>query len=665
MSNRSPAARRNPVARLSPIVAPLAPFLLALAAWQWGFLFWRLVVRYLGVPDFGFSSGSQDTIAPLLAMLNPLLVMAGIVALQKAGTLTRATACAAMLGTAVALSLTLWPEAHRLITGRGSLSVLAALNGADGNDKLTLFLTGLAIVTAWSLLAPDTRSAVTRPRRTHSDNYGHADWASLAAVRRRFPGPDPRYGGLVVGEAYRVDEDPTIREPNGTIRAFDPQDPSTWGRGGGTTPLLIDPCRSGSTHAIAFAGSGAFKTTGIAIPAMTTWTGSAVVLDPSREIGPMTAALREGMGHRVITLDPTQPGGDAFNVLAWIDPTDPLPEAKIETVVRWLGVETSPQQEGTSAGFFMDLGNSMLGAVIADTIWNPNVRPHNRTLKRVGALFAKPESFVRDHLRYIHAQSASPLARQLAGSLIDLADETFSGVYANAGRTTRWLLTPGFADLVSGDSFQPGELCGGQLTIFIQIPLHVMDATPALARVIIGALINTVYQADGKVDGRVLYLIDEAARLNRLSILETVRDAGRKYGITMVLLYQAVGQVIQQWGAPGKSAWDASTSWRSYAGVQDYATARELSDLCGAYGIETTSVSTGQGEGGASTRNETQGETRRRLIEPSEILQDLRADEQIIIRAGSRPIRCGRAIFFRRPAMAEAVGQNRFYQAPK
>jgi type IV secretion system protein VirD4 len=68
--------------------------------------------------------------------------------------------------------------------------------------------------------------------------------------------------------------------------------------------------------------------------------------------------------------------------------------------------------------------------------------------------------------------------------------------------------------------------------------------------------------------------------------------------------------------------------------------------------------------GGTSTRNETQGETRRQLIEPSEVLQDLRADEQIIIRAGSRPIRCGRAIYFRRPAMAEAVAPNRFYQAP-
>ena len=50
------------------------------------------------------------------------------------------------------------------------------------------------------------------------------------------------HGGIVVGEAYRVDQDRLAR------RALEPADRSTWGQGG-TAPLLIDPCRSGSTHA--------------------------------------------------------------------------------------------------------------------------------------------------------------------------------------------------------------------------------------------------------------------------------------------------------------------------------------------------------------------------------------------------------------------------------
>ena len=58
-----------------------------------------------------------------------------------------------------------------------------------------------------------------------------------------------------------------------------------------------------STHAPVLAGSGGFKTTPIGLPTLLTWTGSAVVLDPSREIGPMvTAFRRQRRGHSVVTL---------------------------------------------------------------------------------------------------------------------------------------------------------------------------------------------------------------------------------------------------------------------------------------------------------------------------------------------------------------------------
>jgi type IV secretion system protein VirD4 len=72
--------------------------------------------------------------------------------------------------------------------------------------------------------------------RGRSDNYGHADWLSIREASRLFPGPDPTYGGVVVGEAYRVDQDRVARW------AFDPADRRSWGQDG-TLPLLVDPCR--------------------------------------------------------------------------------------------------------------------------------------------------------------------------------------------------------------------------------------------------------------------------------------------------------------------------------------------------------------------------------------------------------------------------------------
>lgn len=45
---------------------------------------------------------------------------------------------------------------------------------------------------------------------------------------------------------------------------------------------------------------------------------------------------------------------------------------------------------------------------------------------------------------------------------------------------------------------------------------------------------------------------------------------------------------------------------------------------------------------------------------PHEITQSMRKDEQIIVVQGHSPIRCGRAIYFRRKDMDTQVKPNRF-----
>jgi type IV secretion system protein VirD4 len=45
---------------------------------------------------------------------------------------------------------------------------------------------------------------------------------------------------------------------------------------------------------------------------------------------------------------------------------------------------------------------------------------------------------------------------------------------------------------------------------------------------------------------------------------------------------------------------------------------------------------------------------------PHEITQSMRKDEQIIIVQGHSPIRCGRAIYFRRKDMVAGAKSNRF-----
>jgi type IV secretion system protein VirD4 len=200
-------------------------------------------------------------------------------------------------------------------------------------------------------------------------------------------------------------------------------------------------------------------------------TGAAVVLDPSREIGPMLQAFREqDLGHQVVTLDPANAASGGFNVLDWIDPRDPLAETHVEAVVGWISGE-SRVPGSTTGDFFRDKARELITCLLADLLWDPDVPPEEKTLRTLRARLVTPEDAMREMLETISQQSHSPKARQLASTLKGAVKETFSGTYQNATRDTGWLSTAAYADLVSGTTFKTRDLTGGRLTVFVQIPL--------------------------------------------------------------------------------------------------------------------------------------------------------------------------------------------------
>lgn len=549
----------------------------------------------------------------------------------------------------------------------------------DRWTKLYLAVSGLLAAVPVALVGVLVGYAIRPPRKLRrslsgemrasergvTDNHGHADWLPIKAMMTLFPGPRHTYGGVVVGEAYRVDQDPACQ-----VR-FDPQDGATWGQGGKAS-LLIDPCTDGPTHSLMFAGSGGFKTTS-GVTTILHWTASSVVLDPSCETGPILAATLSAQGKTVVLLDPelsslSRPHG--FNALDWIDTNDSLAEMHIHTVVSWIFGE-NPGHKNDDELFFIKWGKDLVACLMADLLWDDETdRP--KTLREVRSRVVTPEKAMRARLKAIYENSKSAMARDLAGALMGLVAETFSGIYANANQGTSWLSVRSFADLVSGDGFRTRDITNGKLSVFVQVPLAALMTAPGVGRVIIGALLNAAYEANGNVSGRILFLLDEAARLGRMAILETARDVGRKYGITLQLCYQSVGQLEGQWGKDGKRAWYDGVSWRGYAAIQDMETAKEVSAACGNRAVLAYSegdnrgrqTNFGFGSGSRSRGSNTNvHEIRRALITPDELIQDARTDEMFVLARGSPPIRCGRAIYFRRKELTDLVSRNRFLEA--
>lgn len=479
--------------------------------------------------------------------------------------------------------------------------------------------------------------------------YGDARWMSLVEAMRLFASA----GGIVIGEAYRVDRDHVAAD------AFRSEVKATWGRGGKASLLCFD-ASFGSSHGLVFAGSGGFKTTSVTIPTALKWGGSLILLDPSREVGPMVTHHREANARRIWHLDPRTPH-IGFNALDWIGRFGSAKEEDIAAVASWIMSESGRAGSGRD-DFFRASALQLLIAMMADVCLSGHTPKAQQTLRQVRANLSEPEPKLRARLQDIHDHSASSFVKENVAAFVNMTAETFSGVYANAIRETHWLSYPNYAALVSGSAFATDEIAEGTTDVFINLDLKTMEMHAGLARVIIGSLLNAVYNRGGETGGNALFLIDEAARLGFMRILETARDAGRKYGITLIMLYQSIGQMRETYGGrDASSKWFESASWISFAAINDPETAEYISRRCGITTVEVEQLNRNtQARGSSRTRSKQLAA--RPLIQPHEVLL-MRSDEQIIFTAGHAPLRCGRAIWFRREDMRATIGPGPFNPA--
>lgn len=471
--------------------------------------------------------------------------------------------------------------------------------------------------------------------------HGEADWMNMRDAARLFSDD----GGIVIGECYRVDRDSVATQ------SFRADNAETWGAGG-RSPLLCFDGSFGSSHGIVFAGSGGFKTTSVTVPTALKWGGALIVLDPSNEVAPMVFLHRENAGRRVRTLDPRKPE-TGFNALDWIGQHGGTKEEDIASVASWI-MSDSGRAIGLRDDFFRASAQQLLTAIIADVCLSGHIPKEQQTLRQVRTNLSEPEPKLRQRLQDIYDNSRSDFVKENVAAFVNMTAETFSGVYANAIKETHWLSYRNYAALVSGSTFPTEDIALGKTDIFINIDLKTLETHAGLARVVIGSLLNTIYNRNGKMEGRALFLLDEVARLGYMRILETARDSGRKYGITLTMIYQSIGQLRETYGGrDASSKWFESASWISFAAINDPETAEYISRRCGTTTVESDHVSRSfQSRGSSRTRSKQLAA--RPLIQPYEVLR-MRVDEQIVFTAGNPPLRCGRAIWFRRRDMMACV----------
>ncbi|MCS3585640.1 type IV secretory pathway TraG/TraD family ATPase VirD4 [Bradyrhizobium elkanii USDA 61] len=116
------------------------------------------------------------------------------------------------------------------------------------------------------------------------------------------------------------------------------------------------------------------------------------------------------------------------------------------------------------------------------------------------------------------------------------------------------------------------------------------------------------------------------------------------------MLYQLIGQMSEAYGRRDATSKWFESSVLDLSAINDPETADYISKPCGDTTVEVDQLSHFS-QMAASSRTRSKQLARRPLIMPHEVLR-MRTDEQIIFTAGNPPLRCGRAIWFRRADMS-------------
>ncbi len=629
-------AKRHPSLLLMIVPIVVTGFTFYIAHWRWPELasgitgkpqYWFLRASPLPVLLFGPLAGLLAVWALPLHLRRPIalasffsfVLMAGFYGLREFG----------RLQPLVKSGVLTWDRAMSYVD-------MIAVFGA------TMGFMAVAVAARISSVVPEQ---VTRARR---GTFGDADWLPMSAAARLFPDD----GEIVIGERYRVDKELVHELP------FDPNDPATWGRGG-KAPLLTYAQDFDSTHMLFFAGSGGFKTTSNVVPTALRYRGPIICLDPSTEVAPMVVDhRREKLDREVVVLDPSNPIM-GFNVLDGIEHS--LKKEEDIVGIAHMLLSESLRFESSTGSYFQSQAHNLLTGLLAHVMLSPEYAGR-RNLRSLRQIVSEPETSVLAMLRDVQEHASSAFIRETLGVFVNMTEQTFSGVYSTASKDTQWLSLDNYAALVCGNTFKSSEIAGGKKDVIINIPASILRSYPGIGRVIIGALINAMIEADGAFTRRALFILDEVDLLGYMRVLEEARDRGRKYGVSMMMMYQSVGQLERHFGKDGAVSWIDGCAFASYAAIKALDTARNVSAQCGEMTVEVKGSSRNMGWNtkNRASRSENITFQRRPLIMPHEITQSMRKDEQIIIVPGHSPIRCGRAIYFRRKDMDMQARPNRF-----
>ncbi|KZX94262.1 MULTISPECIES: type IV secretory system conjugative DNA transfer family protein [unclassified Sulfitobacter] len=417
------------------------------------------------------------------------------------------------------------------------------------------------------------------------------------------------------------------------------------------------------THAITFGPSGSGKGTAAILPAILDCP-FVFINDPGGENAAIAIKQWRAQGYKVTVINPfgmhpEKPWAlplHGFNPMDILDPKDPQFAAHAELLAEMLTPRSG--RENGSSQFFKDTGQTFKQALIVHI---RTARPRNE--HHLGKLYELVNLPADGWEKLLEEMQANLVADGLVAAEASAmerreaqAPEEFSAVMSTIQQDLRWLADPVVRQNLKRSDVDFGALKGtdrrGQRVkgciIAVVLPLEYSETHAAIPRLAMGCAIWTMQRAP-LARKKVLFVIDEAAALRKISRFPNWLATLRKYRVVLWPIFQNIGQVKALYGQEWQG-FIANCGLRQFLGAADLETAEYIHRLVGERTAESRSVNA---DGKAST-----SETRRPLLTVDEILH-FDGDKQIAFIGNLKPAVLRKTRYWQRAAL-----RGRFYRNP-
>lgn len=429
----------------------------------------------------------------------------------------------------------------------------------------------------------------------------------------------------------------------------------------------------GNTHLFAFCPTRSGKGVGMVLPTLLTWPHSVMTNDPKGEAYALTAGFRAAAGQDVVKFEP-----------ACLDRTgarwNPLDEIRIFTLrdvadaQMIMSMACDPKGEGLDdyfdkAGYefltavalhvrYLGTDGSLAGA--ANFLGDPNWDSDKQMYTEMMRAEHDPEGKMNWVDSLGRPTKTHPMIANAAKTMLNKEDKDRSGVLSTAKSLLSLYLDPIVAKNTCCSDFLVRDLMTGKkpVSLYYVVSPADMERLVPLTRLFYALFIRRNAADMEFKDGRsvanytfpLLMIIDEAASLRKLPILQEALGYVAGYGIRLFMLVQDITQVEELYG--DKQSFDSGAETRVVYAPNKIETAEKIARMTGKTTITEENASNSREVIGikAGSVSLSTSKTARDLITADEFMQ-LHDQDVVIFVKGQPPIYGRKAFYYENPTL--------------